>query len=181
MTEPDIIHSNRPQQVSIPEGSHVAVSKTGTPQEPSVHKNYRAGGGEEIPPDIPDRMSPAPQEDRAHRTTPGEGLHAPERTDLAKTPLSHQGDARGMVASSPVPHETTSSSTAPQAPSSPIAPSALEAKSVQVSADASDSKDVNALPEGLAMPEMDFPARVVHLRIENEQLRTRLEKLDADR
>lgn len=165
MTEPDIIHSNRPHQVSIPEGSHVAVSKTGTPQEPSVHKNYRAGGGEEIPPDIPDRMSPAPQEDRAHRTTP----------------LSHQGDARGMVASSPVPHETTSSSTAPQAPSSPIAPSALEAKSVQVSAVASDSKDVNALPEGLAMPEMDFPARVVHLRIENEQLRTRLEKLDADR
>ena len=181
MTEPDIIHSNRPHQVSIPEGSHVAVSKTGTPQEPSVHKNYRAGGGEEIPPDIPDRMSPAPQEDRTHRTTPGEGLHAPERTDLAKAPLSHQGDARGMVASSPVPHETTSFSVATQAPSSPIAPSALEAKSVQVSADASDSKDVNALPEGMAMPEMDFPARVVHLRIENEQLRTRLEKLDADR
>jgi hypothetical protein len=30
------------------------------------------------------------------------------------------------------------------------------------------------------MPEMDFPARVVHLRIENEELRTRLEKLETD-
>ena len=31
------------------------------------------------------------------------------------------------------------------------------------------------------MPEMDFPARVVHLRIENEELRTRLDNLETDR
>jgi hypothetical protein len=30
------------------------------------------------------------------------------------------------------------------------------------------------------MPEMDFPARVVHLHIENEKLRKQLDELEAD-
>jgi hypothetical protein len=30
------------------------------------------------------------------------------------------------------------------------------------------------------MPEMDFPARIVHLRIENELLQKRLDELDKD-
>jgi hypothetical protein len=169
MTEPDIIHS-------IPEGSHVAVSKTGTPQEPSVHKNYRAGGGEDIPLDIPDRMSPASPVDRTNRMTPGEDAPLSERTDLAKTHLNTQADARAMV---PPPPAQQASVVMP--PSRTSADTSFSNETVQVSSAQSDSKHVNAVPEGAVMPEMYFPARVVHLRIENEQLRTRLEKLDADR
>jgi hypothetical protein len=121
MTEPDIIHSNRPHQVSIPEGSHVAVSKTGTPQEPSVHKNYRAGGGEDIPPDIPDRMSPASSDDQTNRMTPGEVTPLPERTDLTKAPIGTQPDARGMDAPLPVHHETATTAAASPPPPSTAA------------------------------------------------------------
>ena len=62
--EPEIIHSNQPHQVSIPEGSHVAVAKTGTPQEPSVHKNYRPGTAQE-PVQAPDRYAPDTSQETA--------------------------------------------------------------------------------------------------------------------
>ena len=179
MTEPEIIHSNRPHQVSIPEGSHVAVSKTGTPQEPSVHKNYRAGGGEDIPPDIPDRMSSDSQDDRTNRKMPGEVGPLPERTDLTKAPINTQADARASMLPTRAPQETAASVVMP--PGRTSADTSFSNETVQVSSAQSDSKHVNVVQEGAVMPEMDFPARVVHLRIENEQLRTRLEKLDADR
>lgn len=177
MTEPDIIHSNRPHQVSIPEGSHVAVSKTGTPQEPSVHKNYRAGGDE---PDLPaaDRSSPAPASLPADRMAHLHEAQAPDHTDLSKVPLPTQADARATER----PIDKSPSSDFPVGTPSPAPESTPPAPiTAQDSPIGAESMKESVMPQETVMPEMDFPARVVHLRIENEQLRTRLEKLDADR
>jgi hypothetical protein len=38
MSEPDIIRSDRPHEVTIPEGSNKALAKTAAQQEPSVRK-----------------------------------------------------------------------------------------------------------------------------------------------
>ena len=154
--EPEIIHSNQPHQVSIPEGSHVAVAKTGTPQEPSVHKNYRPGTAQE-PEQAPDRYSPDTSQEPAARMAGSTPAEVPDRTNLAKTPLQTPVDRMA----SDVP--------------------AAKPASAQDSSSAVDSSiEHDALPEH-EMPEMDFPARVVHLRIENEELRTRLDNLETDR
>ncbi|MFZ9544095.1 MAG: hypothetical protein ACO27O_05740 [Hylemonella sp.] len=69
---------------------------------------------------------------------------------------------------------------APVIQASPAKAALPEVQAVaQASASAVDtSKSVQSAPV-VDQPEMDFPARVVHLRIENEQLRSRLEKLEA--
>jgi len=36
----------------------------------------------------------------------------------------------------------------------------------------------NSNPDHAAQPEMDFPARVINIKIENDQLRARLDKLE---
>ena len=176
MSEPDIIHSNHPHQVSIPEGSHVAVAKTATAQEPSVHKNYRPGTGEEQTDQVPDRFSPDAREAPPPRPVEVAVTQAPERTDLAKAPLTTPDDARV--------HQVPSAQTQRIAPSAPQASVPAQTNpapsATQDLPPAADSLDEHASPEGLEMPEMDFPARVVHLRIENEELRTRLEKLETD-
>jgi len=63
--------------------------------------------------------------------------------------------------------------------------SILKPQEKAVGADTSESKAVtqevaarNSKPDHAAQPEMDFPARVINIKIENDQLRARLDKLE---
>ena len=174
MSEPDIIHTNHPHQVSIPEGSHVAVAKTGTPQEPSVHKNYRPGTAQESE-QAPDRYSPDTSQEPAARMAGSTPAEVPDRTNLAKTPSQTPLDRTVPDVAAPQP-----SGVPPTAQPAQVAPPAAPASAQDSSSAVDSSIEHDALPEH-EMPEMDFPARVVHLRIENEELRTRLDKLETDR
>jgi hypothetical protein len=173
--EPEIIHSNRPHQVSIPEGSHVAVAKTGTPQEPSVHKNYRPGTAQESE-QAPDRYSPDTLQEPTARMAGSTPAEVPDRTNLAKTPLQTPVDRMA----SDVPAAKPASGVTPAAPPAQVPPPPAPASAQDSSSAVDSSIEHDALPEH-EMPEMDFPARVVHLRIENEELRTRLDNLETDR
>ena len=172
--EPEIIHSNRPHQVSIPEGSHVAVAKTGTPQEPSVHKNYRPGTAQE-PVQAPDRYARDTSQEPAARMAGSTPAEVPDRTNLAKPPLQTPSErtVSDVPAAMPpgVPNAAQPAQVVP-----PPAPA-----SAQDSSSGVDSSMEHDVPPEHEMPEMDFPARVVHLRIENEELRTRLDNLETDR
>ncbi len=178
MSDPEIFHSNQPHQVSIPDGSHMAVAKTATQQEPSVHKVYRPGGGEEIEEIHPDHIVSSQTAEAPPRIERVAETAKADRTNLAKTPLSTPTEAR---AAAELP--ATNQAVAPKVLAPPPT-SAKAATAAPVTAQAleshADSARANPEMPGLQMPEMDFPARVVHLRIENEQLRSRLENLEAD-
>ena len=180
MTEDNIIRQDRPHEVNIPEGSHMAVAKTATPQEASVRKVYEHAGGEEVEHIAPDKfvsdasdtMQGVPDRfvgDNSGIKKRGADDMPPERRvavpdAITAPPALARGSASVLGAGA-----TT------EAPAPPAA---------QALASASESSHEAAHlassppPE---LPEMDFPARVVHLHIENENLRKRLDELDADR
>ena len=78
------------------------------------------------------------------------------------------------------------------APTAAIRPGTTESKdsnpdttnATQDESDASSEADDDTGNEAAVMqspePEMDFPARVVHLKIENDNLRSALDKLEAE-
>ena len=179
MEEPEVIHSQRKHEVSIPEGSHVAVSKTATPQEPSVRKVLRTGGGEESEHKPEDRFAQNEEHQGASRTVSHADEVQPERTDLAKKPLHSSDDRLRSDAPATPPQRVANQAPVRPADAPPLNSEVNPAIPAQVLVQKVDSS--NDQPEFSAqeMPQMDFPARVVHLRIENEKLRTRLENLDS--
>jgi hypothetical protein len=177
MKDSEIFRSDQAHEVTIPEGSRMAVAKTATPQGPSVKKNFKAEGVEEeiI---LPDKIISAKTEEFGK--LPDKFVSAPEteRLNRLKVPVEQQAEhLEALPVQIQVP---TNLAKAPVIQASPAKAALPEVQAVaQASATAVDtSKSVQSAP-AVDLPEMDFPARVVHLRIENEQLKSRLEKLEA--
>jgi hypothetical protein len=180
MEESEVIHSQRKHEVSMPEGSHVAVSKTATPQEPSVRKVFRNEAGEGSEPIAEDRFANDQDHAGLDRMANSMDTGLEDRTDLAKNPLESTNTIIGSdldptsqdhkpppaIVISPAPTDVTS-------PLGALAPA-------QVSDSGVDALHGQADVANLSMPQMDFPARVVRLRIENEKLRTRLENMESE-
>lgn len=191
MSEPDIIRSERQHEVTIPEGSNKALAKTAAQQEPSVRKVLNEGGGEVIEHILPDKfVSDTPQ---ALDGRPDKFVNADA---AANTQVPDQyvkvAERNGPADAKAVPRTAGASPAALGAtlpPGSAVARDklVLPQAGAQASGLASESSDESALPVTAKaalpapdMPEMDFPARVVHLRIENELLQKRLDDLDKD-
>lgn len=194
MTEEDnIIRQERPHEVTIPEGSHMAVAKTAAQQEASVRKVYQNEGGEEVEHIAPDKfvsdasdtLQGVPDrfvgEDSSLNTRGADALPAPIQ---AKGPagLEIAPEHRVGVADPAVPPEFQGRESVARpvgSPSQEVAPTAPAQALASASESLHGEHREPVVPKD--MPEMDFPARVVHLHIENENLRKRLDDLDADR
>ena len=169
MSEPEIIRNDRPHEVTIPEGSNKALAKTAAQQEPSVRKVLREGG-DEVEHIHPDKFVSDTPEPLASR--PDKYVHA-DAADNTQVP-----DAYVKVTEARGPADTAMPPRAAQ--TLPAQAQALGAASESSQAkNPTDASEASAQP-AQAMPEMDFPARVVHLRIENELLQKRLDELDKD-
>ena len=193
MSEDNIIRQERPHEVTIPDGSHMAVAKTAVQQEASVRKVYDHAGGEDVEHIAPDKFVSDQTEalqGAPDRFVGDQGGMNNRGADALPPPVQARGPSTLEV---PPEHRVTIPPTvAPPAvsaretatlPAAGHLTSSEAAKPAQALAAASESSHVEPrkpVATG-AMPEMDFPARVVHLHIENENLRKRLDALDADR
>lgn len=188
MSEPNIIRSDRPHEVTIPEGSNKALAKTATQQEPSVRKVMREEGGEQVEEILPDKfVSVTPDE---LETRPDQFAHdTSQRQDtVAKTAVVTEENrvkipGEVITTNAPLAIPPALERDIPKLPEVAVSPVEVVAPT-QVSAPATESFMVR--PPALAaapqspMLEMDFPARIVHLRIENQKIQKRLDELEAD-
>lgn len=191
MSEPTIVRSDHPHEVTIPEGSNKALAKTAAQQEPSVRKVLNEEGGEVIEHILPDKfVSDTPQ---ALDSRPDKFVNADA---AANTQVPDQyvkvAERKGPADATAVPRSAGASpaalgATLPAGPAVARDKVVLPQAGAQASGSASESSNESAFPQVAKaalpvpnMPEMDFPARVVHLRIENELLQKRLDDLDKD-
>lgn len=179
MSDSEIFRSDQAHEVTIPEGSRMAVAKTATPQGPQIKKTYKAEGGEEEEVILPDKFVSATPDDFGKR--PDKFVSAPEadRQTLLKVPPEKQAE---NIAAVPVQVGVpTNLAKAPVITDSPVLVARPEIQAAAQASVAAADTTVSAMQAPAPdLPEMDFPARVVHLRIENEQLKSRLEQLEAE-
>ena len=177
MNDDGIFRSEHTHEVGMPEGSHVAVSKTAQETEPSIRKVFQEdeefidthmiieeGGGSQVRTayesvavaiDVTEHLGPATQTDRidnqkAEATLTREPSLIPSfnNPDEVKKPESSK--------------ETSISTETPT-------------KNVT----SADTKEIRSVSDASTfLVEMDFPARVINLKIENDQLRERLDLLE---
>jgi hypothetical protein len=171
--EPLIIKSDRAHTVSMPEGTNNAVGKKGEAGEPSIRK-----------------VVADPDEHPVEHVVMGEGVSkAPEKTadNFAKEDVfkGYQGavdapdrfvDASKEAAVPPPLRnavDITKLKTHLESQDNPTAVEAIEDDGLkdELLARARAAKHA-------AQPEMNFPARVINLKIQNDKLRTRLDNLE---
>ena len=172
-SEPLIIKSNQPHSVTMPEGTNVAVGKKGEEGTPAVRKVLAdpdahvvehlvmdGGVSKSIDqnvsvnaqdPNYKGYQSAAEMPDRFVSNEKSADIPPPTRKSVDITKLD--------------------SILKPQ--DKAVGDDTNESKAVTNEAAADISKPVYA-----AEPEMDFPARVINIKIENDQLRARLDKLE---
>jgi len=177
--EPEVFSSQIPHEVHLAEGSHTAVHKTANPLEPLVRQT-------EVNPDeaeeliaitqgvsvskLPEAVTfseglPAAQADDMHHATEAQddlNLPPPAPLEMLMTDLPSLDFAQGQDFDEPLP---AMDSDAPDI----------------VSAGTEMPPNDNAPPEPAAqlyMEEMNFPARVVKLKMANEKIRTQIEALE---
>jgi hypothetical protein len=171
--EPFIIKSDRAHTVSLPEGSNNAMGKKGEVGEPSIRK-----------------VVADPDEQLVEHVVMGEGVSAsPEKIaenlvqgdnfkgyqSVADAPDRFANASKEAVAPLPLPNKLDIAKLETQ----------LEAQDIPADVDIMESDGIK--DELLArarttkyadQPEMNFPARVINLKIQNDKLRTRLESLE---
>lgn len=207
MPDDNIIRPERPHEVTVPEGSYMAVAKTALPQEASVRKVLKEESGEEVEhisadkfvSDGSESLQGAPDrfvgdDDSNHREVSSRLPADHSRTDIrgadalppavqakGASGLDLPPDYRNDVPTARMPAKLSGQGSVASPVSTPVTARGTPAPAQAL---ASGSESVHAAQsEALMppdMPEMDFPARVVHLHIQNENLRKRLDSLDAD-
>jgi hypothetical protein len=177
--EPEIFSSQTPHEVHLAEGSHTAIHKTANPMEPLVHQT-------EVNPDeaeefieiaqgvsvskLPEAVnfsedSPTAQPDDMHHATEAEvdpNLPPPAPLEMLMSDLPsldlNQGqdvdEPPGLMASD-APEVISAVTETPPIDNPPVEPAAQ-----------------------LNMEEMNFPARVVKLKIANDKIRDQIETLE---
>ena len=172
--EPMIIKTDRPHTVSMPEGTNIAVGKKGEAGSPAVRKVLSDGEQNVVENVVMDggvSKSSDPSQDVMAKGEVNKGFQS-------------AADAPDRFASQP--------KDAPVPPANKKSIDVSQLDSIlkpQASTEAVDT--VTNEPEKVAekptlktastsspMPEMNFPARVIKVKIENDQVRERLEKLE---
>ena len=186
--EPMIIKSDRPHSVSMPEGTNVAVGKKGEAGAPAVRKVMADNENNVVENIVMDggvSQSSDPRKDVVVKGEVNKGYQSKEEGAENFKGYQSAADAPDRFAS--------------QAKDAPIPPagkksidltqldSILKTKASPVGADtvSNEPEIASAMTASQAktasselMPEMNFPARVIKVKIENDQVRERLQKLE---
>lgn len=171
--EPLIIKSDRPHTVSMPEGTNVAVGKKGEAMEPSVRKVMADADEHPVEHMVMDGgvSKSADQNKDVNANDPNfKGYQG-----AADMPDRFVANAKEAAIPAPVRKEVdvTKLNSILKSQEKPVRADAVESQ-VEVAAPAPAEPVADYGPE----PEMDFPARVINIKIENDQLRARLDALE---
>jgi hypothetical protein len=171
--EPLIIKSDRPHEVTMPEGTNVAVGKKGEEGTPAVRKVLADPDQHAVEHMVMDGgvSQTADQSHGAHAQDPNyKGYQS-----AAEMPDRFVANEKSAAIPPPVRKEIDvaklDSILKPQEKA--VGVDAIESKAVVEEAAAPISEQVYEVE-----PVMDFPARVINIKIENDQLRARLDKLE---
>ena len=172
-SEPLIIKTNQPHSVTMPEGTNVAVGKKGEEGTPAVRK-----------------VLADPDEHVVEHLVMDGGVS--KSIDQNVSVNAQDPNYKGYQSAAEMPdrfvsNEKSADIPPPSRKSVDITKldSILKPQDKAVGADASESKVVtNEVAADISKPvyaaesEMDFPARVINIKIENDQLRARLDNLE---
>ena len=171
--EPLIIKSDRPHEVTMPEGTNIAVGKKGEEGTPAVRK-----------------VLADPDEQLVEHLVMDGGIS--QTANESHSVHAQDPNYKGYQTAAEMPDRFVSNektAALPPAARKTVDVSQLDSifkpQEKAVADDAIESKaaieekaDQISKPINQAGPEMDFPARVINIKIENDQLRARLEKLE---
>ena len=183
-----IIKSDRPHSVSMPEGTNVAVGKKGEAGSPAVRKVMADNENNVVENIVMDggvSQSSNPRKDVMAKGEVNKGYQSKEEGAENFKGYQSAVDAPDRFASqakdAPIPPAGKKSIDLTQLDSilrtkaSPVgADTVSNEPEIQSAMAASQTKSASSEP----MPEMNFPARVIKVKIENDQVRERLEKLE---
>ena len=171
--EPLIIKSDRPHEVTMPEGTNMAVGKKGEEGTPSVRK-----------------VMADPDENAVEHMVMDGGVS--KSADQNASVIAQDPNYKGYQNAAEVPDRFVSNEKEAKVPPASRTSidmtkldSILNPQGKATGADAIESQAASkelaaeiSKPVYEAEPEMDFPARVINIKIENDQLRARLDKLE---
>ena len=186
--EPMIIKTDRPHTVSMPEGTNIAIGKKGEAGAPVVRKVMADGESnvaENVVMDGGVSSSNDPSKDVMAKGENNKGHQSKEEGQENFKGYQSAAEAPDRFAAPPkdaaVPLPNKKSIDVSQLDS------ILKTKAVESSVDTVANEPDNVALEPVsqaksvlseAMPEMNFPARVIKVKIANDQVRERLEKLE---
>jgi hypothetical protein len=199
--EPMIIKTDRPHTVTMPEGTNIAVGKKGEVGAPVVRKVMADGEGEAVENVVMDggvSSSNDPSKDVMAKGENNKGYQSKE--EGLENNKGYQSKEQGLenikgyqsAAEAPDRFAAQPKEGAVPPPNKKSIDvsqldNILKTKAVESSVDTVTNEPDNValkpvsqaksvLPE--AMPEMNFPARVIKVKIANDQVRERLDKLE---
>ena len=186
--EPMIIKTDRPHTVTMPEGTNIAVGKKGEVGAPVVRKVMSDGENNAVENVVMDggvSSSNDPSKDVMAKGENNKGHQSKEEGQENFKGYQSAAEAPDRFAAPP-----KDAAVLPQNKKSidvSQLDSILKTKAVESSVDTVANEPENIALEPVsqaksvlseAMPEMNFPARVIKVKIANDQVRERLEKLE---
>lgn len=156
MSDDNLIRSDSPHQVTMAEGTHVAVGKKADAGQPSVRKVLAEPDGIVIEHSLKDNLVQLPEV--AAVPSPAQG------------PVVERSESDRFVEVPTVAPETFLQ------PNEPMPAWALEKPEAMLTGAAGAEPPASSDAMEM-MKQMDFPARVVKLKIENDKVRTKLDGL----
>ena len=186
--EPMIIKSDRPHSVSMPEGTNVAIGKKGEAGAPAVRKVMADNENNVVENIVMDggvSQSSDPSKDVMAKGEVNKGYQSKDEGAENFKGYQSAADAPDRFAAQPkdvpIPPvgkksiDLTQLDSILKTKASPVgADTVSNEPEIQSATTASQAKKASSEP----MPEMNFPARVIKVKIENDQVRERLEKLE---
>lgn len=171
--EPLIIKSDRPHEVTMPEGTNIAAGKKGEEGTPSVRK-----------------VLADPDEHAVEHLVMDGGVS--QLADEKHSVYAQDPNYKGYQSAAEMPDRfVTNEKTVAIPPSQRKSIDVTQLDSIlnpQEKASGADTIESKVATKAVATeiseaayeeePEMDFPARVINIKIENDQLRARLDKLE---
>lgn len=177
MNDDGIFRNERPHEVVMPEGSHIAVSKSAEKTEPSVRKVFQEGEEFIDANLILEEGASTNIRSADDAVAFGSDVNVGAGAVLETDRIDHQTAEATLTRKAqelPAYIEINNVKPPPETIEGTI--STAETQIIGSSADTQDAGRIGS-PSG-AMPEMDFPARVINLKIENDQLHERLDLLE---
>ena len=186
--EPMIIKSDRPHSVSMPEGTNVAVGKKGEAGTPAVRKVMADNNIDVVENIVMEggvSQASGPSKDIMAKGENNKGFQSKEEGAENFKGYQSAADAPDRFAAqpqnAPIPPAGKKSIDLTQLDSilktkaSPVGTDTVSNEpEIKSAMTASQAKPASSEP----MPEMNFPARVIKVKIENDQVRERMEKLE---
>ena len=185
--EPIVLKTDRPHTVSMPEGTNIAVGKKGEAGAPAVRKVLADGEQivvENVVMDGGVSKSNDPSQDVMAKGEVNKGFQSKDEGHENFKGYQSAGDAPDRFAvqpkDAPVPPANKKSIDVSQLDSilEPQASTAAVDTVTNEPEKAAENPTLKTASTSSPMPEMNFPARVIKVKIENDQVRERLEKLE---